>query len=112
VDTSSVSASVPVGDVSTGVWHHIVGTFKGGAFIKLYLDGVLVNQQTSGIYQQVTAAVNQNLRIGIMSHGYGLFNGFIDEVRIYAQAITSTQVQQLYAQDMIRRSLVSLFGIW
>lgn len=97
VDTGGINASVPISTVSTGVWHHAVGTFKGGSFIRLYLDGVLVNEQTTGIYAQVTAAINQNLRIGVMSHGYGFFNGLIDDVRIYNRALSPQEVSSLWS---------------
>ncbi|MDO8559215.1 MAG: LamG-like jellyroll fold domain-containing protein [bacterium] len=100
VDMGGVYASVPIGNVSTGVWHHAVGTFKGSAYIRLFLDGKLVNEQTSGIYSRVTAATNQNLRIGVMSHGYGFFNGLIDEVRIYEKALTLGEIQKHYAEGM------------
>ncbi len=96
VDAGGVSASVPISVVSAGVWHYVVGTFKGGSFIRLYLDGILVNEQTAGIYPQVTAATLQNLRIGVMSHGYGFFNGLIDDVRIYNRALSSQEISNLY----------------
>ena len=95
VDTGNVNATVPIGNVSTDIWHHAVGTFKGGNFIRLYLDNNKT-EQTTGIYPQVTAATNQNLRIGVMSHGYGFFNGLIDDVRIYNRALSSQEVTNLY----------------
>ncbi|MDO8498783.1 MAG: LamG domain-containing protein, partial [bacterium] len=99
-DMGANQAQVPIGSVSTGVWHHAVGTFKGGNFVRLYLDGGLINEQTSGIYPQVTAATLQNLRIGVMSHGYGFFNGLIDDVRIYNRALSGdspdSEITHLY----------------
>jgi len=71
--------------VSDGHWHHVVATLSSLG-MKLYLDGNLVatnpNTSSSGI-------------IGWWRIMPG--NGFVDDVRIYNRALSSTEVSQLYA---------------
>ena len=70
--------------VTTGVWHHIAGVFDGSQ-LRVYLDGVL-DGSMSPIYG--LGAGTGNLRIGAraVSDTY-LFNGQIDEVRVSAAAV-------------------------
>ncbi|MBY0424878.1 MAG: LamG domain-containing protein, partial [Cytophagales bacterium] len=72
-------------------WHHIVGTYDG-SLVKLYIDGVLVDQ----ISNNLPIAVNNNpLLIG--KSGYGeYFNGEMDDLRIYNRGLTSDEVSALY----------------
>lgn len=96
VDFGGVSANVPESSVPLNQWNHAVATFKGGQFLRLYLNGSLVAESTSGIYSQVTDAANFPHKIGVMSHGYGQFNGLIDDVRIYNRALSSQEISSLY----------------
>ncbi|MFO0874656.1 MAG: LamG-like jellyroll fold domain-containing protein [Phycisphaerales bacterium] len=79
-----------VGTISTGVWHHVAGTYDG-AFIRAYIDGALVGcAATSGPIQDngfppkigsdniVTNALN--------------FLGGIDDLRIFDVALAPSEL--------------------
>ena len=80
--------------ITYGVWHHIVGTYDGNT-IKIFLDG-RSNQLTNVGKINLSTA---NLQIG---HGYFgggvsyLFDGLIDDVRIYSAALSTSQIKQNY----------------
>ncbi|MFA7157410.1 MAG: LamG-like jellyroll fold domain-containing protein [Bacilli bacterium] len=80
--------------ITYGVWHHIVGTYDGNV-IKIFLDG-RSNQLTNVGKINLSTA---NLQIG---HGYFgggvnyLFDGLIDDVRIYSAALSTSQIKQNY----------------
>ena len=90
-------------NMKNNVWHHIVftrdepnQTVKG--YINAKWDGSLVSRWTP------TVAGSTNWRIG---KGYvNNFQGLIDEVRIYARALSSAEIQQHYADSAPRHQLV------
>jgi len=74
-----------------GNFHHVAGTWDG-TNIRLYIDGVLQGTAPFSTPVNNTRAVN----IGY-SWGGGsplrFFNGLVDEVAIYARALTETEIQ-------------------
>ena len=73
-------------------WHHAVGVYDG-ASVKLYLDGILVSTASAGTIVYKNGAIAAG-RDGDFSGSY--FNGLIDDIRIYNQALNDQQVQYLY----------------
>ena len=75
---------------SKGVWTHVTGVWDG-AWLSLYLDGLPASAVPAvGILQQST----RPLAIG--NHpSWSAFEGMIDEVRLYDQALTPPQVLEL-----------------
>ncbi len=74
-------------------WHHVVGiTATNAADIKIYVDGEL--EPSSTIAEEWS--VDGNCKIGAKSGAQYLFNGIIDEVRIYDRALTEDEVQRNY----------------
>ncbi len=75
--------------LSTGVWHHIVVTFDG-TNTRFYLDG-----KSDGSSTTVTSVSTNalNLRIGADQDGANVFNGSIDEVKIYNYALSEDEVK-------------------
>ena len=95
-----------IGDVSVPVrhegislheWHHVAGTYDG-KLLKIYLDGVLLNQaEVTGVihyqnanYVMIGAAAGPRASPDQQCPRY--FKGGIDEVRIYPVALTYSQV--------------------
>jgi len=69
-------------------WSHLVATYDG-QYQRLYVNGIEVAKQTqNGLIQQSSGV----LRIGGNSVWGEYFQGYIDEVRIYNRALTSTEV--------------------
>ncbi|PIU15241.1 hypothetical protein COT20_01855, partial [bacterium (Candidatus Gribaldobacteria) CG08_land_8_20_14_0_20_39_15] len=91
-NTLSVAVSV------TNTWHHIVATYDG-LMARIYLDGVeIASEAKTG----TLATNNYGVKIGAYTRtsnpAGGFFDGLIDDVRIFKEAYTQAQVQQLYAQ--------------
>ena len=75
-----------------GVWHHITGTYDG-SMLKLYIDGILDNQVSgSGVLNRPSS----NFWIGGVDYtSNSLFDGLIDDVRIYDHALSEKEVSDL-----------------
>ena len=89
-DGKIFSASAPL---DTEVFQNIVGVFDGNA-VKIYSNGFLVDKVAfSGDYN---ADPGVPLNIGLNSYDYGqVWNGAIDEVRLYSKAISEDEIQGL-----------------
>ncbi len=78
-------------------WHYFVGTYDSRTGLRaLHVDGVLRDTRTSeGTINPDTGPINLAQRECCPGQ---VFNGLIDDVRIYSRALTSQEVQTLYAQ--------------
>lgn len=80
-------------DVNDGQWHHVVGLYDGRQ-AALYLDGEL---EASVGATGVLAQNDDPVMIGANSSSRGrLFNGWMNDVRLYDYALSAGQVQSLY----------------
>ncbi len=104
-NSASLTSSVTIND---GQWHHIVATRNGGT-IELYIDGSLDSSAAAGTVGAVTTG--NELYIGCMADGspppYLGFEGAIDDVRIYDDALSAADVQNNYNQNVVTSNLVS-----
>lgn len=104
------------GSVVNDAWSNVVVTRRSGANpfgYAVYINGVSYPlSQYAGANGTVPAVISK-WAIGAPGAfiADALFNGVIDDVRIYAQAITAVEAQHLYVQEFLRRRLASLFGI-
>jgi len=72
-------------------WHHIAATYDGTIF-KCYIDGELAEEWAyTGKMPVNTASVT----IGMRSRGGTFFNGLIDEVMIYDNALTEDEIPKI-----------------
>ena len=79
--------------LATNTWTHLTTTYDG-ATLRLYVNGV----EISSLARTGAIATSTNpLQIGGDSIYGQLFQGMIDEVRVYNRALTQTEIQQ----DMI-----------
>jgi hypothetical protein len=80
--------------VGLNTWYHVTGVYDASArTLDIYVNGVLDNGVLRGT---IPAAQNNspvNVYIGKRSGGSYLFQGTIDEVRVYNQALTQAQIQ-------------------
>jgi hypothetical protein len=82
---------------STGVWHHLAGTYDGTT-MKIYVDGVVVAQQAAS---GTIATTTNNLNIGSKTPGGTLGNHFLgalDDVRVYGVALPPEYIRYLQTQ--------------
>jgi fibronectin-binding autotransporter adhesin len=82
-----VSAVAP----ASGAWHHIAYTYDGHSDV-LYVDGVAANGAGVGH----DAGAPTSAFVGAGGSGTELFNGQLDDVRVYNLALTARQIGQLY----------------
>jgi hypothetical protein len=91
-----------------GSWHHIVAQKSQTTdYLELWLDGVLLFEQTLGGLAYETrpidyAQLGTELRFGL--HGSSTANDFggrIDELRIFEGVLTPTEIQNLYTQNVV-----------
>jgi hypothetical protein len=85
--TGTGRREVSMNGVAAGAWVHVVATFDGQT-MRLYRDGVLVEQNRTGAIN--IPAFDARLQLGI---GY---EGMLDDVRIYGRALSPAEVQVLH----------------
>lgn len=85
-------------------WNHIVGVYDGvNGSLRMYLNGVLVNEKTFFEGTKISGAVDEPLMIGKNAYpdsnataSCNMVSGLIDEVKIYSSAISAKDVKSLY----------------
>lgn len=87
-----VSASLP----STGDWHHIALVYSDTS-LELFIDGVSAASTTfsSRLLKTTTDPLNISKRVGTNQY---FFDGLIDEVQVFTQALSQSQIQALMAE--------------
>ncbi|MHC4744732.1 MAG: DUF7901 domain-containing protein, partial [Planctomycetota bacterium] len=86
--------------VANGEWHHVCGTFDGST-MQIYLDGAL-----DGSKNYVGNITTNDLAVFIggnsekAGEGYRSWHGLIDDVRIYSQALSASDVEALAEMGM------------
>jgi prepilin-type N-terminal cleavage/methylation domain-containing protein len=81
--------------MSNNKWYHLIGVYNGSR-IYCYINGITSNGLSrTGNIDTDTA----NIRVGFHTSYY---IGLIDEVRIYSEALPSTEVQKRYVQGLER----------
>jgi len=100
------------GDINYNEWHHITGTFSATSGTQsIYIDGKLIDTNTNSI--QIgeaisnTAAWNGKFEVGRYSNtaiNKQYFDGEIDELRIFGEALTEDQIQRIIYQEIKQNS--------
>ncbi|MDO8650307.1 MAG: LamG domain-containing protein, partial [Candidatus Berkelbacteria bacterium] len=97
--------SVFVGTPNLGTWTHVAFTFDG-SYIRPYFNGVAASPQAAAgtiTYHSAPEKtyIGKNPNIG------AVFNGLIDEVRVYNRALTAAEIQQHYSFGARRLKLAT-----
>lgn len=93
LNTDSGVVLQPSQSFSTNTWQHIVFTIDANKQSG-YFDGNRVASSTTGT--TATHKTVNNFAIGGTSSSKNLWNGRIDDVRIYEKALSATEVSNLY----------------
>lgn len=89
----------PNGLYQFGEWTHVAATIQANGSVVVYVNGARVGTGTTGALSGITTT--NPLRIGNRSNATDrAFNGRIDNVRIYSQALTASEVGKLYAEGV------------
>jgi len=86
------------GSIPLNEWHHLTGVVKKGEYVKIYMDGQLVAQDTTLV--GYTANRSSPLYFARRGRGNHYFNGFIDEVKLYGKAMSQEQIQEIYQNEL------------
>lgn len=85
---------------STGVWYHVVGTYKPSDKVRVYLNTV---EGTSVDAPASCYNSSSNVRLGRNLNGY-YYNGYIDDLAIFSRTLTSTEVISIYRTSIYYQS--------
>jgi hypothetical protein len=94
-DGSSNPDVVGSNRIDDGQWHFLAGVYDGLSVNRLYVDGLLT---ASGTATNHVSGSPFDLWIG-GAPDYGpfrLFNGLVDEVSVFSNALTAPQIQQIF----------------
>ncbi len=81
-----------------GNFHFVTATYDG-ITVKLYMDGVFIASAVSNIN-----SIYSGFDVGReFNSGNKIFNGFIDDARVYNRALSAYEVGQLYNSNVFRR---------
>ena len=75
-------------------WVHIAGTYEPGVAMRIYIDGQLDEEVTSGV--PVQQHIGNTVRIGKSGTSWGEFAGSIDDVYVFNRALSESDIRQLY----------------
>jgi len=94
--TSGDVSQESTASAQTTSWQHIAMTWKSGESLKLYIDGVLDEENTSTIRTGSLSGI-QKLLVGKGSKDSGTasWDGLIDDFRIYDEALGQPAIAQL-----------------
>ena len=85
---------------TAGAWTHVVATYTPSASMKVYVNGVESANLTTGVPTSLYAAPTIPVYMGSYGQANGapqtMFNGVLDEVRIYSRALSATEVASRY----------------
>ncbi len=84
------------------IWYHLVGIWDG-ATVKLFVNSEL--QATTGSANNIT--YNSSFT-EIGQYSIYNFNGSIDEVRIYTEALSTFQIQKHYVEGLERHEILAI----
>ncbi len=99
-DDTGVMSTTSIND---GVWHQVVVThdFATGATL-IFVDGV---QEASGTLNPGVVVPNNFLGLGVTADdgaaSHRFLNGTLEDVRIYDQTLTASQVQAIYETELM-----------
>jgi hypothetical protein len=96
------SAFTAAGAVVAGRWQHFAATFDPGSFIRVYIDGVMLGEETSSVPSGLFAngrALHMSRRTESVDEDYHL-NGLIDDAFIWNRALTHLEIESLYRDKL------------
>jgi prepilin-type N-terminal cleavage/methylation domain-containing protein len=97
---------IGTGQVNTGKWVHVAATYDGSktaAGMRIYVNGT-PGQTISSNLDPDDMTTTSPTYIGVRNQTENPFPGSIDDVRIYKNSLLSSQIRQLYAQGLIKRT--------
>jgi len=94
-DGGAITSSV---QMSANTWNHCVFTYTGGNSAKIYLNGSQVASGTFTTTQTSTINPGGANNFGGPGPTYHLFEGKLDQARVFYKELSSSEVSTLYAE--------------
>jgi len=91
-DDTGLDSIASITNLDLNKWYHVVGSFEGSSFLKIYINGILDNSK--GTTTTKISNGSYNTAIGVYANYF--FNGIIDNVRIYNATIQASQIKENY----------------
>jgi len=85
-------------------WNHYAGTYDGNGHSRLFVNG---KEVTSGFNGSCSGPVDSYYGHGIYIGSYDSY-GYVDEVRVYYEALPAAEIQKHYAEGLKERGLTLL----
>jgi len=107
--SSTALTAVEAPGAPLNTWTHVAGVYDpsgvGGPSIRLYTNGLLAKTLTAGVpAAQYNSGVN--VSIGARADGTTRWNGRLDEVRVYARALSQPEIAELMDPPVVRPELL------
>lgn len=84
-------------DINNGEWHHIVGLVRSEGIWELWIDN---QKETYTIYSAINQLNHYFCDLGIAGPNQvvntGIYNGALDDIRFYNQALDSLEIDSLF----------------
>jgi len=97
-DNSGQAETVKTVTLVPGQWYHIFCSLSSGSK-KIYINGADSSATVGGFGP---SPYGETLKIGGEPDYYGIFNGQMDEVRIYNVALSDSEITELYQQGQTK----------
>lgn len=98
IDASSFSVTSPASNLATGNWYHVAGTFDPGSRrMAVYINGDLVAESVAG--PTSIGDTTEVFQLGGANHtasGTDLYDGVIDDARVYNRTLSKQDIENLY----------------
>ena len=86
-------------------WTHLAFVW-GGTSMKIYANGDLIASRNDMVAVDFPNPIDSQARIGYNGHDDGVsVDRLLDEVAVYSQALTTQNIQQLYAKGLLKHLL-------
>jgi hypothetical protein len=95
---------------NTDQWYHLAGVFNGSS-VGIYVNGILDGYTDFGETIQL-AEQAYDVRIGGMYVPYRTLSGYMDEIRIWHEARTATQIRTFMNKKLTATDMTNLVGYW
>ncbi|ARU59352.1 concanavalin A-like lectin/glucanases superfamily protein [Oleiphilus messinensis] len=87
-------------------WYHVVGTYDGSNQ-KIYIDGQLKNTEAWSGLINVVATTPLTVGYPVASDNHYMV-GTVDDIRIYNRALSESEIEQLFNENVVSESCVTL----
>jgi len=96
-DCATKLAGDSAAQLALNTWIHVALTYDG-SYERLYINGSLDTSVAASATSLCQAAVP--LKLGKETSAFQPFNGMLEEVQIYSQALSATSVMSLYLNSL------------